>query len=112
LVQAGEAQVLEAKARVRRAELELSFTKVLSPIDGIAGAANAQIGDLVGTPQVQFLTRVSTVNPIKVYVHISEHEYMATVERSNGKTGFAEAVIDAYTDRQHHLALQRRVLIR
>jgi membrane fusion protein (multidrug efflux system) len=85
LVQAAEALVLEAKAKARRADLELSFTKILSPIDGIVGAANAQISDLVGTPQAQVLTTVSTVNPIKVYVPISEREYMAAVERSNGR---------------------------
>jgi multidrug efflux pump subunit AcrA (membrane-fusion protein) len=43
-VQAAEAQVLAAKAEVRKAELDLSFTKIICPIDGIAGAAKAQIG--------------------------------------------------------------------
>jgi membrane fusion protein, multidrug efflux system len=71
-VQAAEAQVLASRAEVRKAELDLSFTKIKSPIDGIAGAAKAQIGDLVGTPQAQELTTVSTVDPIKVYVPISE----------------------------------------
>jgi outer membrane protein TolC len=43
-VQAAEAQMLASRAEVRKAELDLSFTKIKSPIDGIAGAANAQIG--------------------------------------------------------------------
>jgi membrane fusion protein, multidrug efflux system len=81
-VQVAEAQVLAAQAEVRKAELALSFTKITSPIDGIAGAAKAQIGDLVGPPQVQVLTTVSTVNPIKVYVPISEREYLQAVERT------------------------------
>jgi membrane fusion protein (multidrug efflux system) len=81
-VQAAEAQVLAAQAQVRRAELDLGFTKIASPIDGIAGAAKAQIGDLVGTPQAQVLTTVSTVNPIKVYVPISEREYLQAVEKN------------------------------
>ncbi len=81
-VQSAEAQVLAAQAQVRRAELDLGFTKIISPIDGIAGAAKAQIGDLVGTPQAQVLTTVSTVNPIKVYVPISEREYLQAVERN------------------------------
>ena len=80
--QGGEAQVLGAQAQVRKAELDLSFTRITSPIDGIAGAANAQLGDLVGTPQARTLTTVSTVNPIKVYVPISEREYLRTIERS------------------------------
>jgi len=85
LVQSGEAQVLAAQAQVRKAELDLGFTKIASPIDGIAGAANAQIGDLVGTPQARVLTTVSTVNPIKVYVPISEREYLQAVEGADKK---------------------------
>jgi membrane fusion protein, multidrug efflux system len=80
-----EAQVLAAQAQVRKAELDLGFTKITSPIDGIAGAAKAQIGDLVGTPQSRELTTVSTVNPIKVYVPISEQEYLEVVEKSKQK---------------------------
>jgi membrane fusion protein (multidrug efflux system) len=81
-VQSAEAQVLASQAQVRKAELDLGFTKISSPIDGIAGAAKAQMGDLVGTPQARELTTVSTVNPIKVYVPISEREYLQTVEKS------------------------------
>ncbi|RLB78625.1 MAG: efflux transporter periplasmic adaptor subunit [Deltaproteobacteria bacterium] len=77
-----EAQVLSAQAQVRKAELNLSFTKITSPIDGIAGEAEAQIGDLVGTSQSLVLTSVSTVNPIKVYVPISEREYLEIVQKS------------------------------
>jgi membrane fusion protein (multidrug efflux system) len=74
-----EAQVLAAQAQVRKAEIDLGFTKISSPIDGIAGAAKAQLGDLVGPPQAMVLTTVSTVNPIKVYVPISEQEYLGLV---------------------------------
>ncbi|MBI5580719.1 MAG: efflux RND transporter periplasmic adaptor subunit [Deltaproteobacteria bacterium] len=81
-VQSAEAQVLAAQAQVRKAELDLGFTKISSPIDGIAGAAKAQMGDLVGTPQARELTTVSTVNPIKVYVPISEREYLQAVDTS------------------------------
>jgi len=82
MVQAAEAEVLSAKASVRKAELNLSFTKITSPIDGIAGSAKAQIGDLVGTPQSLELTKVSTVNPIKVYVPISERVYLKVFDAS------------------------------
>lgn len=94
-VQTGEAQVLQAQAAVRKAELDVSFTRITSPIDGIAGAAKAQIGDLVGTPQAQVLTTVSTVDPIKVYVPISEREYLQFVERRNkdqGATGSSSSM--------------------
>jgi membrane fusion protein (multidrug efflux system) len=80
-VQAAEAQVLQAQAAVSKAEFELGFTKIASPIDGIAGAASAQMGDLVGTPQAKTLTTVSTVDPVKVYIPISEKEYLEAVER-------------------------------
>jgi membrane fusion protein (multidrug efflux system) len=85
MAQSAEAQVLAAQAQVRKADLDLGFTKITSPIDGIAGAANAQIGDLVGTPQARVLTTVSTVNPIKVYVPISEREYLQAVEGAEKK---------------------------
>jgi membrane fusion protein (multidrug efflux system) len=73
---AARAAVEAAQAAVRRAEINLSFTKITSPIDGIAGMATAQIGDLVGTSTGPELTAVSTVNPIKVYVPLSEQVYL------------------------------------
>jgi membrane fusion protein (multidrug efflux system) len=77
---AAHAAVLAAKAAVDRAELELGFTKIISPIDGIAGVAKAQIGNLVGPGATEELTTVSTVNPIKVYIQVSEQEYMKAME--------------------------------
>jgi len=102
-VQAAEAEVLAARAEVRKAQLDVSFTKIISPIDGIAGAAKAQIGDLVGTSQARELTTVSSVNPIKVYVPISEREYLQAVERAKtqkleaGKTQFDLLLTDGST---------------
>lgn len=71
-----KAAVQAAKAAVRKSEIDLSFTKITSPIDGIAGIAKAQLGDLVGNPGGPELTTVSTVDPIKVFVPLSEQEYM------------------------------------
>jgi RND family efflux transporter MFP subunit len=89
-VDSSEAQVLASRAEVRKAELDLSFTKIIAPIDGIVGAAKAQIGDLVGTSQAQELTTISTVDPIKVYVSISEREYMQAVEKTKSQTSGKE----------------------
>ncbi|MDP2989736.1 MAG: efflux RND transporter periplasmic adaptor subunit [Kiritimatiellota bacterium] len=75
-----QASLESAQAAVQQAELNLGFTKVTSPIDGIAGIAEAQVGDLVG-PNSSELTAVSTVNPIKVYFPISEQEYMKAMEK-------------------------------
>ena len=59
------------KAAVESARLNLEFTKITSPVDGIAGLAQAQIGDLVG-PGGAALTTVSTVDPIRVYFNIND----------------------------------------
>jgi RND family efflux transporter MFP subunit len=71
---ASAAQVESAKAAVETAQLNLEWTQVKSPIDGIAGFAVAQVGDLV-TPAT-LLTTVSQVNPMKVNFPISEQEYL------------------------------------
>ena len=57
------------------ARLNLDFTRITSPVDGIAGIATGQIGDLVG-PATGPLTTVSTVDPIKAYYQVSEQEYL------------------------------------
>ena len=75
------AAVLSTQAAVEKAKLDLGFTRITSPIDGIAGIAKAQIGDLVGPGQIEELTTVSTVDPIKVYVSISEQEYLRAMEK-------------------------------
>lgn len=75
-----KAAVQSAQAQVDTAKLYLNFTKITSPIDGIAGTANAQIGDLVSPSQPTELTAVSTLNPIKVLFPISEQEYMLAVK--------------------------------
>ncbi len=74
--QSTRAAVESAKAQLDTAQLNLGFTRVSSPVDGIAGIAKAQIGNLVGPGQIQELTAVSTVDPIKAYIAISEQEYM------------------------------------
>jgi membrane fusion protein (multidrug efflux system) len=77
--QANKASVEAARAAVERAELNLSWTKVVAPITGIAGISVAQIGDLV-TPST-VLTTISQVDPIKVYYPISEQEYLHFARR-------------------------------
>jgi len=84
-----KAAVASAKAAVETAELNLEFTKITSPIDGIAGIARAQIGDLVG-PASGELTAVSTVDPIKVYFTFTEASYMDYMNRYADDTKRAE----------------------
>ena len=79
--EAAKAMVVAAQAQVQQAELNVGFTKVRSLVDGIAGLAKGQIGDLVGPTTV--LTTVSQVQPIKAYVSISEQEYLRAAEKIN-----------------------------
>lgn len=74
-IKVAQAQVTAARATLAAAELNLSFTKVRSLIDGIAGLAQTQIGNLVKTDTT--LTTVSQVNPIRVYFPLSDKEYLA-----------------------------------
>jgi membrane fusion protein, multidrug efflux system len=84
---AAEAQILGSQAAVEKAQLNLGFTKVASPVDGVAGIAKAQIGNLVGPGSVEELTTVSTIDPIKCYVALSEQEYMRAQERGASQVG-------------------------
>ena len=79
-----QAAIESNKAAVEQAELNLEWTKVTSLVDGIAGIAQVQIGNLVGPNSV--LTSVSQVDPIKAYFPISEHEYVLA-QRSSAASG-------------------------
>jgi membrane fusion protein (multidrug efflux system) len=70
-----KAATVSAQAQVEQAQLNLEFTKITSPIEGIASIAKAQIGDLVG-PATGELTTVSTVDPIKAYYNVTEQAYI------------------------------------
>lgn len=76
---AATAIVDAAKAQVEQARLNLEFTKVRSLVDGVAGLAKGQIGDLVGPSTI--LTTVSQIQPIKVYFSVSEQEYLPFAAR-------------------------------
>ena len=90
VIVSARAQVQAAQAEVRTAELNLGFTRIVSPIDGIAGIAKAQVGDLV-SPAGDALTTVSTVDPIKVYFTLSEQEYLVFTRRSPTPQGWDAA---------------------
>ncbi len=83
--QSSRAGVAAAKAAVEKAELDLGFTRIVSPINGVAGIARAQIGNLVGPGSIEELTTVSTVDPIKVYVPMNEQEFLKYVQPGREK---------------------------
>src|SRR5215469_69770 len=80
-----KAAVVSAKAQVELAEVNLGFTKITSPIDGIASIATAQIGNLVG-PATGELTTVSTIDPIKVYYNVTEQAYINFTKQFSTET--------------------------
>ncbi|MEX5214765.1 MAG: efflux RND transporter periplasmic adaptor subunit [Nitrospiraceae bacterium] len=78
-----------ARASVQQAQLNLGYTKIEAPIDGIIGIAKAQIGDLVG-PSTGALASLSTVDPIRVYFPVSEQEYLRGAERVQARYEHAD----------------------
>ena len=74
-----QANVESTQAALDKAQLNLGWTKVASPVDGISGIAKSQVGDLVGGATV--MTTVSQVDPIKAYFNPSEQQYMAWVQK-------------------------------
>jgi membrane fusion protein (multidrug efflux system) len=99
LRRSGEAAVQAASAAVEKARLDLSFTEIRSPIDGIAGVARAQLGNLVGPGDPEPLTVVSQLDPIRVSFPLSEREYLRFAE------GFRDAVKGKGEEREARLDL-------
>jgi membrane fusion protein (multidrug efflux system) len=79
-MRADQASAETARAALENAKLNLDWTTVRSPIAGIAGIAQAQVGDLIAPATL--MTTVSQVDPIKVYFPISEQEYLRFAARS------------------------------
>ena len=122
-IEAAKATIVAANAAVDTAQLNLSFTTILSPVDGVAAISTAQVGDLVG-PQSGALTTVSTVDPIKVNFMASEQEYLnsvvyaektkATEEESLQRLDFQLLLANGSTFPQkgHFFAVNREVEVR
>src|SRR5271157_4166618 len=75
-VETAKAQIKTYEAAVETAKINLDFTRLVSPIDGVAGQAQLQVGALV-SPSSGVVTSVSTVDPIKVYFTVSEPQYLS-----------------------------------
>jgi RND family efflux transporter MFP subunit len=89
--------LLSAQAQQEQSKLNLGWTEVRSPIDGVVGVALAQVGDLVNGATI--LTSISTVNPIKVGFNISEQEYLRfapaiNVQRTQKGEGQLQLVLE------------------
>src|SRR5580658_3694474 len=79
-IAAAKAQIQAGQAQVETASINLGFTRIVAPIDGIVGIAQAQVGDLVSTSSGP-LTTVSTLDPIRDYFTVSEQQYLALQKR-------------------------------
>jgi RND family efflux transporter MFP subunit len=97
-VKTAEAQIETYEAAVETAKINLDFTHLIAPIDGIAGQAQLQVGALV-SPASGAVTSVSTVDPIKVFFTVSEPQYLGWRERYPTEASRAEA------DKKLHLQL-------
>jgi RND family efflux transporter MFP subunit len=84
-VETEKAQIKTDEAAVETAKINLEFTSLVAPIDGIAGQAQLQVGALV-TPASGTVTSISTVDPIKVYFTVSEPQYLAWRKRFPSET--------------------------
>ena len=85
VVDSAHSQIKAAEAAVRTAGLNLGFTRIVAPIDGIVGVATVQVGNLVSpqNPNGPPLTTISTVDPIKVYFTLGEQEYLIYSRRTS-----------------------------
>jgi membrane fusion protein (multidrug efflux system) len=94
---AGRATVQGARAGVDAAELNLSYTRIVSPTDGIIGKTEVNEGNLVGRGQSTLLTQISKVDPIRLRVSISEREYLVLARRRDrigrGAAGQVEMIL-------------------
>ena len=79
-VETAKAQIETYEAAVETARINLEFTRLIAPIDGIAGQAQLQVGALV-SPASGVVTSVSTVNPIRAFFTVGEPEYLAWRQR-------------------------------
>jgi membrane fusion protein (multidrug efflux system) len=85
--EAARSEADAARAAVDTATLNLGYTNVYSPIDGLVGSTQVKAGNLVGRGEATLLTTVSQINPLIFKVAISEADYLRLAKRRPGQTG-------------------------
>jgi membrane fusion protein (multidrug efflux system) len=86
---AATSQVEAAKAAAAKATLDLSYTRVTSPIDGLVGSTLVKPGNLVGRGESTLLTTISQIDPILFRVAATEADYLRLAKRQTPRTGQA-----------------------
>jgi membrane fusion protein (multidrug efflux system) len=89
-IETAKAQIKTYEAAVETAKINLEFTRLVAPIDGVAGQAQLQVGALV-SPGSGVVTSVSTLDPIKAYFTVSEAQYLEWRKRFPTETSRWEA---------------------
>jgi membrane fusion protein (multidrug efflux system) len=84
---AARSQVEAATAAVDKAKLDLSYTRVLSPIDGLVGTTQVKPGNLVGKNEPTLLTTVSQIDPILFKIGVTEAEFLRLTKRFPERVG-------------------------
>src|ERR1043166_8474011 len=82
LAEANIAKVDALNANLEQAQLNLAYCNITAPVDGIAGIAQAEVGDLVGTGNHVVLTNISTLDPAKILFPVSEADYLSAYKRA------------------------------
>jgi membrane fusion protein (multidrug efflux system) len=75
-IEQAQAAIASSKAAIQQAELNLEYCNITTPIAGIVGKREVAPGNLVGRGDATLLTSVSNVNPLRVFLSISEAEYL------------------------------------
>jgi membrane fusion protein (multidrug efflux system) len=88
--QAMVAQVAAKQAAVQSAQVNLDFTKVVAPIDGMAGLANYEVGTYVSPSSQQPLTTIVAIDPIKVVFQVGQDDYLSLISGSLKDPSIAE----------------------
>ena len=102
---AARSQVEAGRAAVEKATLDLSYTRVTSPIAGLAGTTNVKAGNLVGRGESTLLTTVSQIDPVLFRVGVTETDYLRVARRDTARIGQApraEGIELTLTDGSKH----------
>ena len=91
-----EANVNAAKATAETAEIQLGYTKIFAPIDGLIGKTEVKPGNLVGRGQSTLLTTMSSVDPIHIRISVSERDYLAWRHKNPAVTDEENATRDQF----------------
>ena len=81
-----KAQLADNKAKVENAKIQLGYTKIYSPIDGVIGRVQVDVGNLVGQGENTLLATISTMDPVYVSFNVSESDYIRAMRDRQSQT--------------------------